>query len=253
MKRFLILLKYQIWQMTISPSTYIVAVLFLGFMGMIYLFALVDVSRTASDYSPIANFLSIFWVPVLFMVPLLTMRTLADERRAGTLEALMTTPVTAWQIVFAKFLACYLFYILLWLTTIIYPLISRYYLPQIASDTRFFDIVQIASGYLFIFASGAMYIAIGIFASSMTRTTLVAGMLSFCILFLTIIGSGLLSKFPLPQSVAWLSLPSEYMQTFKQFDDFISSLWDTRPFFFYFSTTIMLLAITSLVTESRNK
>ena len=253
MKRFLTLLRYQIWQMTISPSTYIAAVLFLGFMGLIYLFALVDASRTASENTPMANFLSVFWIPVLFMVPLLTMRTLADERRAGTLEALMTTPVTAWQIVVAKFLACYLFYMLLWVVTIVYPIISRFYLPQLASDTRFFDIVQIASGYLFIATSGAMYIAIGIFASSLTRTTLVAGMLSFCILFLTIIGAGLLTKFPLPESFAWLSLPAEYVQTFKQFDDFISSLWDTRPFFFYFSTTLMLLAITSLITESRNK
>ncbi len=251
MRRFWILLKSQIWQLTISPSTYIAAVLFLGFMGLIYLFALVDVSRMPSDNSPIANFLSAFWVPVLFMVPLLTMRTLADERRAGTLEALMTTPVTVWQIVFAKFLACYLFYIILWSATIIFPLISLFYMPQIASDSRFFDISQICSGYIFIFASGAMYIAVGIFASSMTRTTLVAGMLSFCILFLIIIGAGILAKFPIPETLSWLAAPAEYIRTFKQFDDFISSLWDTRPFFFYFSTAAVLIAITSLATESK--
>ena len=253
MKRFLTLLRYQIWQMTISPSTYIAAFLFLGFIGFIYLYALIDASRTASESTPVANFLSVFWVPVLFMVPLLTMRSLADERRAGTLEALMTTPVTAWQIVLSKFIACYLFYMLLWVATVVYPIISLFYLPQFASDSRFFDIVQLGSGYLFIAASGAMYIAIGIFASSLTRTTLVAGMLSFCMLFLTIIGARLLTRFPLPESFAWLSLPAEYIQTFKQFDDFISSLWDSRPFFFYFSTTLVLLAITSLITESRNK
>jgi len=70
---------------------------------------------------------------------------------------------------------------------------------------------------------------------------------------LIIIGVGLLSKFPLPESMAWISALHEYVQSFKQFDDFISLLWDTRPFFFYFSTAIVLLAITSLVTESRNK
>ncbi|MBR7106623.1 MAG: hypothetical protein IKC88_06520, partial [Opitutales bacterium] len=84
MKKFLILLKYQIWQMVISPSTYIAGILFLGFMGVVYLFSLIDISRMASAKAPIADFLSIFWVPVLFMVPLLTMRTLADERRSGT-------------------------------------------------------------------------------------------------------------------------------------------------------------------------
>ncbi len=253
MKRFWTLFKSQIWQLAISPSTYIAAILFLGFMGLIYLFALVDVSRTPSDNSPIANFLSVFWVPVLFMVPLLTMRTLADERRAGTLEALMTTPVTVWQIVFAKFLACYAFYVILWGCTIIFPIISRFYMPQIASDPRFFDIPQLCSGYLFIVSSGAMYIAVGVFASSMTRTTLVAGMLSFCILFLIIIGAGILTKFPIPESFSWLTAPAEYIRTFKQFDDFISALWDTRPFFFYFSTAAMLLAITSLATEAKSR
>lgn len=253
MRRFRILVRQQIWQLCISPSTYIAAFLFLSFMGLMYLFALVDVGRSASDSSPVANFLSVFWVPVLFMVPLLTMRSLADERRAGTLEALMTTPVTAWQIVLAKFWACYLFYVLMWALTLLFPLISRIYLPQIAADPRFFDPVQMGTGYLFIVASGAMFIAVGIFASSLTRTTLVAGMLSFCILFLVIIGAGMLSKFPMPESLSWLSSTGEYLQTFRHFDDFISSVMDTRPFFFYISTTFVLLAITSLITESKNK
>ncbi len=252
MRRFRILVRQQIWQMFISPSTYIAAFLFLSFMGLMYLLALVEVGRAASENSPISNFLSVFWVPVLFMVPLLTMRSLADERRSGTLEALMTTPVTAWQIVLAKFLACYFLYALLWFSTLLFPLISRFWLPQIAADPRFFDIPQILTGYLFILVSGAMYVAVGVFASSLTRTTLVAGMLSFCILFLVIVGAGMLSKFPLPDSVSWLSPTSEYLQTFRHFDDFISSVMDTRPFFFYASTTLVLLSITSLVTESKN-
>lgn len=163
MRRFGILVRQQIWQLFISPSTYIAAFLFSAFMALMYLLALVDAGRVASENSPIANFLSVFWVPVLFMVPLLTMRTLADERRAGTLEALMTTPITAFQIVSAKFIACYFFYLLLWASTLAYPLISRFYLPQIAADPRFFDIAQISTGYLFIAVGGAMYVAVGIF------------------------------------------------------------------------------------------
>ena len=252
MRRFGILVRQQIWQLFISPSTYIAAFLFSAFMALMYLLALVDAGRVASENSPIANFLSVFWVPVLFMVPLLTMRTLADERRAGTLEALMTTPITAFQIVSAKFIACYFLYLLLWASTLAYPLISRFYLPQIAADPRFFDIAQISTGYLFIAVGGAMYVAVGIFASSLTRTTLVAGMLSFCMLFLIIIGGGIVSKFPMPESAAWLSETGEYFRTFRHFDDFISSVLDTRPFFFYISTAAVLLAITSLITESKN-
>ena len=83
MRRFGILVRQQIWQLFISPSTYIAAFLFSAFMALMYLLALVDAGRVASENSPIANFLSVFWVPVLFMVPLLTMRSLSDELRRG--------------------------------------------------------------------------------------------------------------------------------------------------------------------------
>lgn len=130
MKRFTILWSHQLWQMFIAPSTYIAAFMFLTFMAVMYLFSLVDISMSASDVSPLGKFLSVFWVPVLFMVPLLTMRSIAEERRMGTLATLMTTPVTAGQIVLAKFLACYFFYILLWIMTLFFPLITELYIPN---------------------------------------------------------------------------------------------------------------------------
>ena len=58
-----------------------------------------DVGLVPSKNSPVETFLSVFWVPVLFMVPLLTMRSLSDELRRGTLSSLLTTAVSAWQVV----------------------------------------------------------------------------------------------------------------------------------------------------------
>ena len=217
MKRFTILWSHQLWQMFIAPSTYIAAFMFLTFMAVMYLFSLVDISMSASDVSPLGKFLSVFWVPVLFMVPLLTMRSIAEERRMGTLATLMTTPVTAGQIVLAKFLACYFFYILLWIMTLFFPLITELYIPN-------------------------------------SIRALVAGMLSFGMLFFAIVGAGLVSKFALPDSgfMAWLSQPVDYLQTFRHLEDFSNSLLDTRPFFLYISTACMLLAVTSLITEAKN-
>ena len=254
MKRFTILWSHQLWQMFIAPSTYIAAFMFLTFMAVMYLFSLVDISMSASDVSPLGKFLSVFWVPVLFMVPLLTMRSIAEERRMGTLATLMTTPVTAGQIVLAKFLACYFFYILLWIMTLFFPLITELYIPNSIRAAGLMPMSQLLTGYGFIFISGAMYIAIGIFASSLTRTTLVAGMVSFGMLFFAIVGAGLVSKFALPDSgfMAWLSQPVDYLQTFRHLEDFSNSLLDTRPFFLYISTACMLLAVTSLITEAKN-
>lgn len=171
-------------------------------------FSLVDISMSASDVSPLGKFLSVFWVPVLFMVPLLTMRSIAEERRMGTLATLMTTPVTAGQIVLAKFLACYFFYILLWIMTLFFPLITELYIPNSIRAAGLMPMSQLLTGYGFIFISGAMYIAIGIFASSLTRTTLVAGMLSFGMLFLRLSARGSFPSSRCLIAVLWPGCPS---------------------------------------------
>ena len=61
-----------------------------------------------------------FWLVFLFIPPLLTMRLFAEERSTGTMETLMTAPIRDWQIVFAKFVACFAFYLLMWLPTLAY-------------------------------------------------------------------------------------------------------------------------------------
>ena len=245
------MLDHQIWLMCISPSTYIAACLFFAFMGTMYLTALLDVSVNPGPRSPMELFLSVFWVPVLFMVPLITMRSLSEERRMGTLSALMTTSVTAGQIVLAKFLAAYLFYVLLWLLTLAFPLIAYWYLGDSAA-AALFNPWQALTGYSFIFVSGAMYVAIGMFASSLTRTTLVAGMLSCSMLFFSIVGAGLIAKFAVSDFGSGGLLPMDYIRTFRHLEDFSKSLLDTRPFFFYISSAGLLLAITAMVTEVKN-
>ena len=222
-------------------------------MGVMYVLALMDASSAGGSQSVTEKFLSVFWIPVLFMVPLLTMRSISEERRMGTLGTLMSTPIRAWQIVLAKFLASYFFYVLLWLATLAFMLIAQYYLPQGLGGSNNFMLSQVATGYLFIFVSGLSYIAVGIFASSLTRTTFVAGMLSFAMLFFMIVGAGILSKFVVGDAyMSWLSGPIEYMQTFKHLEDFSNSLLDTRPFFFYASTACLLLGVTSLITEAKS-
>lgn len=254
MRRFGYLLNWQLKQMLIAPSTYIAAFLFLSFMAIMYLYSLIEVSRGVSERAPTEIFLSAFWIPVLFMVPLLTMRSLAEERRMGTLGALMTTPVSAAQIVLAKFLASYLFYALLWILTLVFPFIARLYLPQASADFRLLLSEHALTGYAFILVSGMMYTAIGLFASSLTRTTFVAGMLSFGMLFFSIVGAGLISKFPVSSDGAfeWVASAAAYVDTFKHLEDFSGALLDTRPFFLYISAAGVLLGFTTLVTESKN-
>ena len=102
MKHFLTLLSHEIRMLLVSPSTYIAAVLFLGIMGFIFTGILESYSKTPQDVSPAHVFFQLFWLPVLFMVPMLTMKCLAEERRLGTIETLLTTPVTTTEVVLGQ-------------------------------------------------------------------------------------------------------------------------------------------------------
>ena len=90
MRHFFILLKHELRMLFISPATYIAAVLFLCLMGFLYWAILRSMVNTPSETLPTVQFFSVFWIPVFFVVPLLTMRSIAGERSIGTLD----TPVS---------------------------------------------------------------------------------------------------------------------------------------------------------------
>ena len=81
MKHFLTLLSHEIRMLLVSPATYIAATLFLSFMGLIFIKILEEYSGTPQEASPADVYFQLFWLPVCVMVPLLTMKCLAEERR----------------------------------------------------------------------------------------------------------------------------------------------------------------------------
>lgn len=253
MRHFPCLLAHELRMLFISPSTYVAAFLFLLLMGFVYLLGLDAVAREPSDQLPSELFFQLFWLPVFFMVPLLTMRSIAEERRLGTLETLMTTPASASEIVLSKFLAAYSLYMLLWGMTLGFPLVVRWSVPSAALEVPLFDIASLAGGFLFIAVSGTLYIALGIFASSLTRTQLVAGMLSFSLLFILIISGRLLTQLPMMEIgwLGWFETSLDYFQTFKHLEDFSRGVIDTRPLVLYLSNSLLLLGITVLVVEAK--
>jgi len=101
--------------------------------------------------------------------------------------------------------------------------------------------------------SGSLFVAIGIFASSMTRTTLVAGMLSFSLLFIVILSGGLLTRLTFGDGIdlPFFAEALEYLKTFQHQEDFGRGIIDSRPFFFYFTNTLLLLGLTTLIVESK--
>jgi ABC-2 type transport system permease protein len=249
MRHFLTILGHEIRALLYNPSTYIAAVLFLGVMGFIFAGILDAYSRSPQEAPPAAVFFQLFWIPVFFMVPLLTMKCLAEERRLGTLETLLTTPVTTTEVVLGKFGAAYFLYLLLWGSTIGFHHVLHHY----ARDARFLDSGPLIGGYVFIALSGLLFIAIGVLASALTRSQAVAGILSFTLLFGLVIGLRFLGDTALLQQET-LSLARDTidsLQIFGHLEDFTNGVIDTRQVFFYLTGAILSLIFSILGVEAK--
>ncbi len=254
MKHLPCLLVKEIRSLLFAPSTYAASALFMMIMGIIYWLILLEYSQEAIDSLPIIDFFKGYWLPVLILVPMLTMRCIAEERRQKTLETLLTTPASALEVVVSKFLAAYLLYCGLWMLTLCYPIITSYIVYSNLDFNPFMDRGILLGGYLFIGLSGLLFVSIGILASSLTRSQLVAGMLCFTILFIIIVGGFLIARTPISQNsiIPIIELPMEYaLQSFIHLEDFSRGVIDTRPFSFYISNTLLALGVSVLVVESK--
>jgi ABC-type transport system involved in multi-copper enzyme maturation permease subunit len=132
-----------------SPVAYVVMVVFLIMTGMLF-YQTLDLltARGARGVEfPMQKMLGdqTFWLVFLFIPPLLTMRLFAEERSTGTLEMLMTAPVRDWQVVLCKYAACFTFYVILWLPTLLYlPILLDLQRPEFHWVTTRFSLTQIA-------------------------------------------------------------------------------------------------------------
>ncbi len=250
MRHFLTILAHEIRMLFVSPSTYIAAVLFLEIMGFIFTFLVLQAySSKPQEASPASVFFSLFWVPVLFMVPLLTMKSISEERRLGTLETLLTTPVSTVEVILGKFAAAYFLYILLWALTGGFFFI----LHSFARDPRLLDPGPLFGGYLFVAVSGLFFIAVGIFASALSRNQAVAGILSFAILFGLFIGMHFLPDYQVLNNSVLQPVKEmvDYAHVFQHLDDFTKGVIDTRQLLFYVSGAVLALIFSILGVEAK--
>jgi ABC-2 type transport system permease protein len=235
----------------LSPIAYVVLAVFLAVTG--YLFSLTLMQLTARGpqgvYYPLQLMLSDnwFWLVFLFIPPLLTMRLFAEERGTGTLEMLLTAPLRDWQIVLSKYAACLGFYLLLWLPTLAYlPVLLDLDWSTLQTGV---DPWPVLSAYLGIALAGAMFLALGLFISSLVRSQMVAALISL-FLSLVFIVPGLWRPDMDTGSVAYrvlffFTVPLHFERNFSR------GLVDTRQLVLYASVTVFCLFLTVRSLESR--
>src|SRR5580704_11184799 len=142
MRPTLSLIKREFTAYFLSPIAYVVLAVFLLVTGHLFYLTLnlLTESGPRGVEFPMQSILGDekFWLVFLFIPPLLTMRLFAEERGTGTLEMLMTAPVRDWQVVLAKFVACFLFYLVLWVPTIVYwPVLTDLQFHSVKFDWQF--------------------------------------------------------------------------------------------------------------------
>lgn len=243
------ILAHELRMLLFNPGTYIAAVLFLLLMGFIFAGILESYATADQETPPAAVFFELFWIPVFFMVPLLTMKSISDERRLGTLETLLTSPVSTTEVVLGKYGAAYALYVMLWGSTAgFFVILSRF-----GADARLLDPGPLIGGYVFIAVSGLLFVALGLLASSLSRNQAVAGLLGFVLLFALIVGVRFVGTLPVMKLdlLAPARTALEYGQVFTHLDDFTRGIIDTRQLIFYLSGTTLTLIMSILGLEAK--
>ena len=186
-----------------------------------------------------------FWLILLVVSPLITMRSFASEKYSGTYETLMTAPVSDVQVVLAKFTGVMIFYALLWLPLLAYP----YLLYRFTADPLLLNPGALAGTFTGILLFGALYMAAGVFASSLTRSQIIAAMISLAIGIALFLVSFL--SFIAPSKLSWQAKVYGHISMVEHMQDFCRGVIDTRPVVFYVSLTGFFLFLTLKVVESR--
>jgi ABC-2 type transport system permease protein len=251
-KTFL-LIRNELKQQWFASATYVAGVVFLVPMVIFFWIVLKEYAEFPREELPMVAFYRIFWIPNLIVIPLLTMRSIAEERRQGTLETLMTTPLRPFELVVAKFASAYFSYAVFWLLTLLFPLMAHLIMNQSEMGAPLSASAQSTGAMAFILISGASYTAAGILCSSLTRSQLVAGMLSFTTIFLLLISGRLFEEVAASgmHGSLKLNLLVDYLHTLSHYETFALGLLDLQPILYYASTTLAFLVLASTIVERK--
>lgn len=247
MRKFSVLLGRELRSYFYSPIAYIVLVFFLLVSGVDFYFQVSFMNQRQLHYTVQEAFFNsvFFWFAFVLIFPLITMRLFSEEFKLGTIEPLMTAPVRDWQVVLAKFGGALMFYIILWLPTLLYFL----FFEKVTSQTAAAAPGAYWGSYLMLLLLGMFYLSVGCLASVLTKNQMVAAIISFCaitlLFFLGLIQFVLLDMTSVTRELLGYFSAIEHMGTFSR------GVIDTRPIVLYLSMTAVMLTLTYQVFQSR--
>lgn len=257
MKRIHTVAARELSSLFVSPVAYVVLTLYTLLAGFFFLLGVVSFVETlrqaqafqAFDFlqqmnlndALITPFLGSMSVVLIFVVPGITMGLFASEKANGTDELLLTSPLTVWDIVLGKYLAAASFVLLLGLVLGFYPaLLFLYGDPEVGKTL---------AGVLGIVLTGLAYAAIGCFASSVTRSQMIAFIVAFVILLLLLI-MGAVAELGAMGNAAWLEGFLGYLSVGEHFENLAQGLVDTADVAYFVAVIAVALLLTKAAVES---
>jgi ABC-2 type transport system permease protein len=233
MNNILTIFKKELKSYFYSPVAYIVIVVFLIITGWFFTSTLF-----VAGVISMRNVFDIIPFIFLFFIPAISMRTFSEEKKAGTIELLLTKPITDFEIVLGKFLSTFALAAVTMVPTVIY-VISLKMLGSI-------DFGSIVSAYIGLLLMSGIYIGIGLFASSLTENQVVAFIISFLLIFVLFMLNKILVFVPTP-----IVPILEYISTDYHFSSIARGVIDSKDLIYYFSGIYIMLLLTKTSLERR--
>jgi ABC-2 type transport system permease protein len=221
----------------VSPVGWVVAGVF-TFLVSSFGFYFTVIAGHAASMDGVFGVITTFLVPVL--IPLITMRLIAEERAQGTLELLLTSPVRDWELTLGKWLGAFAFYLMLLAITLIYVALLRFYRSDL-------DFGLIAATYLGLVLVGAAAVAIGLLTSSLTRNQIIAFFLAMIALLVVWYAGYIIGYFVAPPANLFFS----YVGGFNRYQSFTLGQAAVRDVLYWASLVVLALFLTDRFLASR--
>jgi ABC-2 type transport system permease protein len=247
MRAYLTLTRRELASFFLSISGYVIIAGLTLLVGMDFV-NLLSIMGTKPAVMPITQVFFnnlLLWIIIVLTAPVITMRLFALEKSSGTFETLTTTPVSDAQIVAAKFTAALTFFIVMWLPT----LGCMFIVGHFANQPGALDKGTLCSMYLGLILAGGFLLSIGCFASALTKSQVVAGMITLVGGIAELMLNWLAQNTP-PEG-HWEGQVLSFFNLSQQMMDFTRGVVDTRVIVFYASVTFFFLFLTLRVIESR--
>jgi ABC-2 type transport system permease protein len=236
--------KRELFAFFVTPLAWVLIAVFLILQGMNF-YWIIDTFATRvepSDQTPLQAFFGntvLLYLVLFLLIPPMTMRLFAEERKSGTLEPLMTAPVSGTAVVLAKYAAAVTTYLAMWVPTLLYLVILKR-----AGDV---DLKAAGAAYLGVALVGAGYLSIGLLMSAATDSQFLAlVMTALVILALFLLGIG---EF-VARDGSLLQAVCSHVSVWAQMNDFASGIVDTRRLVFDGTLIVVPLFITTRVVDS---